>query len=88
MTEYLLIAFALIAAAVIWWYKAKHADSLLFRTHTPNAYQPGTLHEGRLITRRVQVNPTALINGGFAPCWEVYGNAELTGRGPQELNNE
>lgn len=80
MTEYLLIAAALmaaIAAAVRWWfwreYKAKHADALLFLTHTPHAYQPGKLHEGNVITRLVQVAPTALVNGGRAPCWEVYG---------------
>lgn len=80
MTEYLLIAVALmaaIAAAVRWWfwreYKAKHADALLFLTHTPHAYQPGKLHEGNVITRLVQVAPTALVNGGRAPCWEVYG---------------
>lgn len=45
MTEYLLIAAALIAAiavAVRWWfwraYKTKRADVLLFLTHTPHAY--------------------------------------------------
>jgi len=48
-------------------------DALLFLTHTPHAYQPGKLHEGNVITRLVQVAPTALVNGGRAPCWEVYG---------------
>ena len=86
MTEYLLIAVALmaaIAAAVRWWfwreYKAKHADALLFLTHTPHAYQPGKLHEGNVITRLVQVAPTALVNGGRAPCWEVYGRPNVAG---------
>lgn len=97
MTEYLLIAAALIAAiaaAVRWWfwraYKAKHTDVLLFMTHTPHAYQPGKLHDGNIITRLVQVAPTALVNGGRAPCWEVYGrpnvraNRTTTARGPHE----
>jgi len=88
MTEYLLIAAALvaaIAAAVRWWfwreYKAKHADALLFLTHTPHAYQPGKLHDGNVITRLVQVAPTALVNGGRAPCWEVYGRPNDQGNG-------
>ena len=60
---------------------AKHADALLFLTHTPHAYQPGKLHDGNVITRLVQVAPTALVNGGRAPCWEVYGrpNVEFSG---------
>ena len=87
MTDYLLIAAALIAAvaaAVRWmfWrdYKAKHADVLLFLTHPPHAYRRGKLHDGSVITRLVQVAPTALVNGGRAPCWEVYGrpNTELS----------
>lgn len=91
MTEYLLIAAALIAAvaATVRWnywreYKARNADNLLFMTHTPHAYQPGKLHDGNAITRLVQVAPTALANGGWAPCWEVYGrpNAQVTGASP------
>jgi hypothetical protein len=80
MTEHLLTAAALIAtiaATVRQWfwrkYKAKHADAPLFLTHTPHAFQPGKLHDGNVITRLVQVAPTALVNGGRAPCWEVYG---------------
>ena len=80
MTKHLLIAATVIAAitaAVSWWswrkYKAKPADALLFLTHTPHAYQPNNLHDGKIITRLVQVAPTALVNGGRAPCWEVYG---------------
>jgi len=80
MTEYLILGAALlavIAAAVRWhyWreYKARHAGKLLFLTHTPHAYQPGKLHDGNVITRLVQVGPTALVDGGRAPCWEVYG---------------
>ena len=75
MTEYLLIVAALvaaIAAAVRWWfwreYKAKHADALLFLTHTPHAYQPGKLHDGNVITRLVQVAPTALSTAVRRPA--------------------
>lgn len=54
---------------------------LLFLTHTPHAYQTGDLHDGNVITRLVRVAPTALSNGGSAPCWAVYGmpNAEVSG---------
>ena len=90
MTEYLLIAAAMVVAivATVRWrfwrnYKAKHADALLFLTHTPHAFQPGKLHDGKNITRLVRVAPTALVNGGCAPCWEVYGrpNAQAVRRG-------
>ena len=50
------------------------ADNFLFLTHTPCAFKPGSVYEGRLITRLVQVGPTALVCGGSTPCWEVYGD--------------
>lgn len=79
MSAYLLIAAALIAAiaAACWrYYRIKHADTLLFLTHTPHAYKPGQMHDGNIITRLVQVSPTGLVNGGLAPCWGVYGKPQ------------
>lgn len=83
MTEYMIFWAALlsaIATAVRWYYwreyKARNSDKMLFLTHTPNAFQAGNVHDGNVITRLVQVGPTALINGGRAPCWEVYGKPE------------
>jgi len=64
---------AAVATAVRLWFRPKRADVLLFLTHTPNAYHPGTVHGENVITRLVQVAPTSLINGGLAPCWGVYG---------------
>ena len=88
MIEYLLIAAALLLgiAAVSRWlfwrdYRAKkNADVLLFLTHTPHAFKPGDIHDGNVITRLERTTPTALIGGGCAPCWKVYGrsNAEVS----------
>lgn len=82
MNEYLPISAAFvaaIAAAVIWWFwrnhKAKHADAPLFLTHTPDGFPPGTLYNGKVITRLVQVAPTTLMDDTLAPCWEVYGRS-------------
>lgn len=79
MIEYLLIAAALLAviATVLRWfwrdYKTKNADELLFMTHTPHAFKPGDIRDGNVITRIERTTPTALVCGGSAPCWKVYG---------------
>ena len=57
-------------------------DELLFLTHTPHAYQLGTVRDGLVVTRIVQVAPTALVTGGAAPCWEVYGTTITTTNTP------
>ena len=88
LTDFLILAAVVVCAvhfAVAWrcWrrYKARNADQLMFFTHTPQAYQPGEVHNGNVITRIVQVAPTALVDGGRAPCWEVYGRPQ---RGEQD----
>jgi hypothetical protein len=80
LADFLILAAVVVYAvhfAVAWrcWreYKARKADQLMFLTHTPQAYQPGKVHNGNVVTRLVQVAPTALVDGGLAPCWKVYG---------------
>jgi hypothetical protein len=45
----------------------------MFLTHTPTFFAPGKVHDGMVITRREQVGDTALIDGGRAPCWRIWG---------------
>lgn len=45
----------------------------MFLTHTPTFFTPGKVHEGMLITRQERIGDTALIDGGRAPCWRIWG---------------
>jgi hypothetical protein len=88
LTDFLILAAVVVCAvhfAVAWrcWlqYKDRKADQLMFRTYTPQAYQPGKVNDGYVITRLVQIGATALVDGGRAPCWEVYGRPQ---RGEQD----
>ena len=78
MKEYLIPVGSLIAIAIVSLHyyrkhKSRRSDKMIFMTHNPQAYHPGNVHEATIITRIVQVEPTALVNGGRAPCWYVYG---------------
>ena len=55
-------------------------DEVVTMTHTtPTRFVPGDLYRWRegeqlyRITRVRKANPTLLLNGGTAPCWEVRG---------------
>lgn len=50
----------------------------MFLTHTPTFFTPGKVHDGMLITRQERIGDTALIDGGRAPCWRIFGHDVTT----------
>ena len=77
MIALLICWIAFVAVAVRWFFwrehRRRHSDKSLFLTHTPHAFQVGSIRDGYRITSLERVAPTALVTGGVAPCWQVYG---------------
>jgi hypothetical protein len=54
-----------------------YPSKLMFLTYTPGDWcKPGVYRDGMIITKVKQVAPAALITGGIAPRFEVYGKPE------------
>lgn len=64
----------------------RQQEHLLFLTHTPGDHtEPGhewvhpTLGTTFVVTQMRPTSPTALIDGGIAPCWKVFGRPRALG---------
>jgi hypothetical protein len=56
-------------------FSSRAVSCLVFYTYTPWAYPIGSVHNGYRVTQVERTSPTALMGGGNAGCWEVWGVA-------------